>query len=374
MEEPIRVLRVVARMDRGGLETTIMNTYRLIDRKKLQFDFVVHTEEESAFDQEILSLGGRIYRVPRYNALNHRQYLKAWDRFFRAYREYRIIHGHVRSTAAIYLRIAKKHGLTTIAHSHNTSYGAGFSVILKKLLQQKITSYADYLFACSTPAGQWLFGRDVIDKNNFTVVPNGIDAEKYGFNPRIRHEVRSELGIGSDTVLGHVGSFDQQKNHGFLVTVFEQVNNAKPGTVLLMVGDGILEIKERVASQVERSGLSEQTIMTGSRNDVHRLLQAMDCFVFPSHFEGFGNAVTEAQAAGLPCLVSDTVPRAVKITDLVDFLPLSQGAEQWAAKIIDQLEKHERINRSAEIIAAGYDIKPLAKWYEDFYLEKHNAS
>jgi glycosyltransferase involved in cell wall biosynthesis len=368
MGAPVRVLRVVGRMNRGGLETIIMNAYRIIDREKLQFDFVVHTEEECAYDEEIRSLGGRIFNMPSYNGKNHFQYVKAWRNFFQEHPEYKVIHGHVRSTASIYLKIAKGFGLTTIAHSHNTSSGRNLQAIVKNALQLPIRYYADYLFACSTPAGKWLFGENVTSKSNFKVIPNGIDSQKYTYNPEISAEVKRDFGIGDEVVIGHVGRFHKQKNHLFLLSVFKEINRKNPNTILMLVGEGSL--RNQITKQVEECGLTNKVIMTGSRNDVPRLMQAMDIFVFPSLFEGFGNVIIEAQAAGLPCIVSSTIPKEVELTSLVDFVPLNKSAEFWASKILSKLSrKVERTNTAGQIIMAGFDVYPIAKWYQDFYIK-----
>lgn len=372
MREPLRVLRVVGRMDRGGAETTIMNAYRLIERSKLQFDFIVHNEDNTAYKDEIIALGGRIYVMPRYNGLNHMRYVKAWNDFFREHKEYKLIHGHLMSTASIYLKIAKKHGLKTIAHSHAISFGYGFLAIIKRIMQKQIYRYADYMFACSVPAGKWFFGPGVTSQPNFKVVPNGIEVSKYSFNPLTRQEVQNEFKISNSKVLGHVGSYNKWKNHDFLISVFKKVNEDYPDTLMLLVGEG--KLKKKIAQIIEKNGLADRVIMTGSRRDVNRLLQAMDVFIFPSHFEGFGNAVTEAQAAGLPCVVSDRVPYEVKITELVEFVSLDKGIGVWADKIIAKFDNSERKNMSEEITKAGYDIKPIAKWYETFYLENLKPS
>src|SRR5690625_2672586 len=152
MQKPNRILHVFGGMGRGGAETMVMNLYRKIDRSKIQFDFIVHTQNKCDFDDEIELLGGRIYRVPRYNGKNHFQYKRAWHKFLMNHPEYKIIHGHVRSTASIYLKIANSYGLITISHSHNTSSGKGFSAIVKNIFQYKIRYIADYLFACSQTA------------------------------------------------------------------------------------------------------------------------------------------------------------------------------------------------------------------------------
>ena len=179
--------------------------------------------------------------------------------------------------------------------------------------------------------------------------------------------MRNEIGVGKAFIIGHVGSFNRWKNHNFLISVFKKINDIRPDAILLLVGKG--KLQNQVACQIEKNELTGKVFMLGSRSDVYRLLQAMDVFVFPSHFEGFGNAVTEAQAAGLPSVVSDTVPHEVGVTELVEFVPLDKGAEAWANIIIEKFNNTERRNTAEEIIKAGYDIKPIAKWYEKFYLE-----
>lgn len=367
MSNPVRILRVVGRLDIGGLETIIMNMYRIIDRDKLQFDFVMHTQDECAYCEEIRSLGGKIYSVPQYTGRNHFKYIKAWNDFFKEHKEYRLVHGHVRSTASIYLPIAKKFGLTTIAHSHSTSSGQGLSSFVKDILQMPIRFEADYLLACSLPAGKWLFGNNVVKKQNFKVIPNGIDVNKYIFNISIREEVRKEFDIHNQIVIGHVGRFHKAKNHSFLLSTFKKINSINPNTVLMLVGDG--ELRKQITEQISALSLNNKVILTGSRRDVPRLLQAMDVFVFPSFFEGFGNAVIEAQAAGLPCIVSDNIPCEVKVTDLVEFLPLNNNVEYWALKIMRKINDSKRENTSEYISSAGYDVRPIAKWYQEFYLE-----
>jgi len=179
MSQPIRVLQVFAQMNRHGSESMIMSMYRNIDRSKVQFDFIVHTTDKCDYDEEIESLGGRIYSIPRYTGTNHFLYKKAWHNFLKQHSDYKIIHGHIRSTASIYLKIAKKYGLITIAHSHNTSSGAGFSAIVKNIYQYPIRYIVDYLFACSKSAGTWLFGERACRKDNFFILNNAIDTKKF---------------------------------------------------------------------------------------------------------------------------------------------------------------------------------------------------
>lgn len=295
MKRPIRILHVLGRLDRGGAETMVMNLYRNIDRTRVQFDFIIHTNDECDYDEEILSLGGIIYHIPQFNGKNFLQFKKAWHSFFKTHPEYKIIHGHVRSTASIYLWIAKKYGLITIAHSHNTSSGVGFSAFIKNTLQYPLRYIADYLFACSKSAGQWLFGKKVLKKNNFIILKNAIDSQKYIYDPNIRIKVRKELQIADKFVIGHIGRFNIQKNHDLLINIFNTVHNRNKNSILLIVGDG--ELRSSIQKKVENLGLMDSVIFLGVRSDIPELIQAMDFFLFPSLFEGLGIVAIEAQVS-----------------------------------------------------------------------------
>lgn len=220
MKEKIRILHVLGGLNRGGAETMVMNVYRNIDRSKIQFDFIIHTTEKCDYEDEIKNLGGEIYRVPRYNGKNHIVYKNVWHKFFRLHSEYKIIHGHLRSTAAIYLNIAKKYKLKTIAHSHNTSSGSGVAAVIKNVMQIPIRYIADYLFACSDDAGKWLFGKNVINNKKYRIIENSIDCDSYMYNDHLRNNMRKSLDLNDKYVIGHVGRFNIQKNHEFLLEVF----------------------------------------------------------------------------------------------------------------------------------------------------------
>lgn len=363
-DSPIRVLQVFARMDRGGAETMIMNVYRHIDRSKVQFDFIVHTEDHCDYDEEIKKLGGKIFYIHRYTGKNHFQYKNEWKTFFKNHPEYHIIHGHVRSTAAIYLKIANQFGLVTIAHSHSTSSGKGIAAVVKNIMQFPIRYEADYLFACSKKAGEWLYGKKAPQKENFFVIKNGIEVEKYQFNPITRQRAREEFGIkDSQLVVGHVGNFTYPKNHEFLVDIFNEIHQEKPNSVLLLVGDG--ELKEKIEQKVAEYKLQDSVIFTGVRDDVPDLMQAMDVFVFPSHFEGFGIALIEAQMSGLLCYASsEGVPYETRITNLVDYISLKDNAFIWA----DNILRNKKTNsRTEKIKTYMYDAKKNAKWIGLFY-------
>lgn len=344
-----------------------MNIYRNIDRSSLQFDFVVHTKQKGAFDDEIYAMGGRIFSVPRYQVYNHLAYKKAWRRLFKDHgREWKFVHGHVFTTASIYLRIAKQFGLSTVAHSHSTSSGSGLNALIKDILQRplKENNIADYRYACSKEAGSWLFGEDL---SGVTILKNAVNAHKFAYNQTVRDQVRKDLDIDQFLVMGHVGTFYEPKNHMFLIDVFQEVHLKNSNALLMLVGRGHLE--KQVRDKVKDLGLEDRVRFMGVRADVAELLQAMDLFVLPSLFEGLPLTIIEAQAAGLPCFVSDTITDEVRITDLVRFISLQVSAEQWAKMIHASLRSFTRRNTCFDIINSGYDVQSTARSLQDFYLK-----
>lgn len=362
---PVRILHVVTYMGRGGLETMLMNYYRHIDRNKIQFDFLVHRAFEADYDKEIESLGGRIYRLPRLNPFR-KEYLNTLDAFFEEHKEeYRIVHSHLDCMAGVPLKYAKKNGIPVrIAHAHNSNQTKDFKYIIKLLCKKNIKMYATDLFACGEEAGRWMFNGRI-----FNVLNNAIDAEKYLYSYQSRKEVRKELRIADDIlVIGHVGRFAPQKNHKFIIKIFSEVLKQKNNAVLLLVGDG--ELKKDIEELTRNLGIYEKIIFAGVRSDVPRLLQAMDIFLFPSNYEGLPVSIIEAQAAGLPCLISDKVPIECKKTDLVSQIVLGDETAIWVKHILGE-SKRIRRNTVEEIKKSGFDIIENAKWLEKFYEDKY---
>lgn len=359
MSEPRRVLQVVTHMNRGGLETMLMNYYRQIDRSRVQFDFLTHREGEKDYDAEIRALGGRIYHVPPVNPFSA-GYLHSLDEFFAAHPEYRVVHSHLDCMSAYVLRAARKHGVPVrIGHSHNTNQPHDLKYPIKLWSKRKIAGEATQLFACGKEAGEWMFGSAA-----FRVLPNAIDATAYRFNAAVRQEVRQELGLEDSFVLGHVGRFNEQKNHPFLIDLFAEAAKNEPRARLLLVGDG--EGRAAIEEKVRQLGLADKVLFLGVRGDVNRLLQAMDAFVFPSLYEGLPVSLVEAQAAGLPCVISDKVSPESLLTDLVQQLPLG-SAETWGEQVLCAARRERRDTYDA-ICAAGFDVAKNAKWLEEFYL------
>ena len=362
-EKPIRVLQVVTQMTRGGLETMLMNYNRHIDHSLVQFDFLEHRDAVTDYDREIMELGGKIHRLPRLNPLSL-GYRKALDRFFAEHPEYRIVHVHLDCMSGIPLQYAKKNGVPVrIAHAHNSNEVKNAKYPLKLIYKQYIPKYATHFFACGEDAGKWIFSG-----HDYSILNNAIDSVSFVFDESTRETYRHMLGVDQGTLLvGHVGRISPQKNHTFLIDIFSELVKLHPDSKLLLVGQGDLE--QMIREKVEALGLSKRVIFAGVRSDVNALMQAMDVFVFPSLFEGLGIVAVEAQAAGLPCVVSDRIPRECEKTQgLVTFLPLEAGVERWAEQILSTA-RIERRDTSAQIKANGFDIRENAAKLQQFYLD-----
>ena len=364
----IRVLQVVTHMNRGGLETMLMNYYRHIDRRRVQFDFLVHRAERADYDDEIESLGGKIYRLPRLVPWSL-SYHKALDSFFETHPEYQIIHVHQDCLSSVILKAAKKHGVPVrIAHSHCANQDKDLKYPIKLCCKKWIPTYATNLFACGRDAGRWMFGGAP-----FQILNNAIDAKAYAFSPHKRAEMRAALGLPHEAfVVGHVGRFSPPKNHDGLLAIFEEIHRRDNDAVLLLVGDDRCELGNKIHEKVKSLGLENHVIFTGVRSDVNDLLQAMNVFVFPSRYEGLPVTMVEAQAAGLPCYISDHVPPECALTDLVTTIPLSASPETWAGCILTA--RTDRVDTYDEIAAAGFDIAENAKWLQNYYEEAHNRA
>lgn len=362
----LRVLQVVTHMERGGLESMIMNYYRYIDREKIQFDFLVHRQERAAFDDEIESLGGKIYRLPRLVPWS-KSYLSALNRFFDEHPEYKIIHVHQDCLSSVILKAAAKHDVPVrIAHSHSANQDKNIKYPIKLWYKRKIPRHATHLFACGKEAGDWMFSGAP-----YQIVNNAIDAAAYTYDADKRGELRRQLVLADELVIGHVGNFTQPKNHPFLLEIFTALLKKEPNAVLLLVGGG--EEMSQIREKAQKLGIAEHVHFLGVRSDVADLMQAMDVFVFPSLYEGLGIALIEAQAAGLHCVVSDTIPHEAYLTDLVDSESLSAPAEKWAEKILAK-RAIPRTDRRAEIAAHGFDITTEAVKLQEFYLKAYERN
>lgn len=364
----IRILHVIGRMGAGGAEALLMNIYRTIDREKIQFDFVVHTEEHQFYDDEILRLGGRIYHTTRFNVINYYKYKKWWNTFFENHKEYAAVHGHINSSAAIYLSCAKKHGIYAIAHSHNTrSVEKTARSFAFRTFAYPIRYIADYYFACSRQAGLDRFGIKVVNQDNFRVLKNGIQSQRFQFSDRERRRIRAEMKVDSSTlVIGHTGRFSEQKNHRHLIEVFACIKEKRPDAQLWLIGNG--DLLDNIKEMVNENKLQDSVIFLGVTDRVQDYLQGMDVFVFPSIYEGLGIALIEAQASGLPCVVSESIQEEADIgAGLIHKVNLSDSYTRWRDTILE-IDKTCRKDTTDYVNDSGYNIANTAKWIEAFYL------
>ncbi len=350
-----RMLHIVGSMSPSGIGNFIMNVYRNIDRKKVQFDFIVHEHRDVSFDEEIRQLGGRLFYVTRKSVSP----LKNFREIRRVVRKgrYRTVFRHTdTATVALDLLAAKLGGARVrIAHSHSTSTPGRQ---MHKLFQPMLNMLCTQRFACSERAGKWLYG-----DRPFEVIINAIRLDEFAFDPAVRERVRQEEGLGTGVVIGHVGNLLPVKNHLFMLEMMAEVVKQKQDARMLFVGDG--EMREQIEAARKRLGLEEHVILTGVRTDTAALLQAMDVFLFPSRYEGLPIAVVEAQCSGLPCLLSDVITKEVDVTDGVSRMPLSAPPQKWAQRILSLAEQRRSSPDERLFAKKGFDIRQMVKRYEE---------
>lgn len=364
----VRVLHVIGAMDRGGAETMAMNLYREIDRERVQFDFLVHEERECDYDTEIKRLGGRIHRLPRFVGLNICEYRSLCRDFFASHSEYPIVHGHIGSCAAIYLSEAKRAGRFAIAHSHAQNFGAPLENLSFRLVSYPTRYVADWFFGCSMEAGLDRFGRSVVEGERFSVLDNGIDLGLYRCDEATHRQAKLSLGFQGQPLFGHVGRLAPEKNHRFLFEVFARIKTMLPESVLLLVGRGPLE--GELAALAEQLGIDDSVRFLGVRDDVPFLLKAMDVFIFPSTKEGLAMAAVEAQASGLPCVMSTGVPERAVASEKAVRIPLSEGTAAWASEAVSlygQTCGTGRADGIDQVRDCGFDISQTARRLQAFY-------
>ncbi len=369
MKEPIRVLHILQRMEAGGTQALLMNLYRKIDRRKLQFDFLVVYKEKQFYDDEIEKMGGHVYKLSFREDLNLLKFKKDLSVFFKHHSEYKIVHCHAYTIGYFCLKEAKKYGVPVrIAHSHSNSMTNDYKRYFKRIMQYLYTIYSTDLFACSEEAGKYLF----LNKQ-FDVLKNAIDSYQFISNSNSRYLIRKELKIENCFVVGHVGRFKPEKNHVFLIDTFCEIKQKKHNSKLLLIGNG--DPTEELQNYILKKGISNDVIILTNRNDMSQLYQAMDVFIFPSKYEGLGIVAIEAQAAGIPVLCSEGLPPETNITPLYKKIKLSDGAKKWADIALDMgqnLNSHS--NMQQYIIDAGFDINATAKYMENYYLKKYNQN
>ncbi len=361
--KPFRIAQIVGKMNNGGVETVVMNYYRNVDRSRVQFDFIIDSDSKHPPIKEIEMLGGRAYIVTPYKNLI--KYI------FQVYKivknnNYEIVHSHLNTISVFPLLAAFLAGVKVrIAHNHSTAVKGEPKTLLKKVLKPFAKVFATHYFACSEYAGRWLFGDECFEKGCITIINNAIDLNKFKINKSMRDLIRAELGIEDKLVIGHVGRVVYPKNHDFLIDIFEQIYKRDKNTILLLVGEG--NLKENILIKIKALNLEKAVIFLGVVENVASIYQAIDAFVLPSLYEGFGMVGIEAQATGIKLYCSEAVPKEVKVSDLVEFISLEKSAEYWADIILRNSTRDNSSDYVEQVRQAGFDVEIEAERLLSYY-------
>lgn len=379
MKNKKKVLHVIGSMNRGGAEQLIMNIYREIDSDIYQFDFAVQTNIPAYFDEEIITLGGRIFSQPSPSYKGIFSYIKSLIEIIQRNGPYDCIHSHIFSFSGVVMFIGRILNIPVrIAHSHTTSDNkieTSFRVLYKLLMRRLIISNATDLVGCSSEACKALFGKNIMDNGKATIIPNAIKIEKFMDIKKESNYLRKELNISDASLLvGHVGRFNSQKNHQFLIRIFNELQKLEPNSDLVLVGIG--ELREEIEEYVRKNGIINKVHFLGLRDDVPQIMSDLDIFLFPSLYEGLGIVLVEAQAAGTPCLISNNLPSEANLEiGLIYQLSLEDNPMIWGEKAINIINERKRVTWDTRMEALknrGYYIESTVKLLSKLYSNEKN--
>lgn len=368
----IRVLEVFREpIANGGQESYLMNMYRNIDRTRVQMDFFTpFTVDNPGLKAEIESMGGYVYAAGHTFGDKNNADFKASLQSFLKDHWYPIVHFHSGSTYALMegSKLAHEAGIPNIlVHSHCGGFDNLKYRIIKTISVPYLMKYPTRYLACSDLAAKWKFPKKIINEHQYTVLKNAVDLDVFRFNPEWNDEIRKELNIAPETiVVGHVGRFSTQKNHAFLIDIFQALHKKHPDSILLLAGSG--ELQDEIRTKVHNLGLDSSVRFLGLRKDIGKLMNAMNVFVLPSFFEGLPVVGVEEQCTGLPVVTSTDVAHELPIESLSLYLPLSDSPEQWAMEALKKARR-PRVDTRSQIIDAGYEVHSAAKKLEDLYVE-----
>ena len=364
-KDKLRVAQIVGKMNSGGVESVVMNYYKNIDREKVQFDFIVDKDSMYVPRDIIENLGGKVYIIPPYQHLF--SYMKSLIKLFKE-NKYKVVHSHINSLSIFPLCAAKIANVKIrIAHSHSSAGSKELKRnIIKYILRPFSKVFPTDFLACSEFAGRWLFGEKFMNSSKVKVLNNAIDTSKFSYNTEIRENIRKQEGLEDKFVIGHVGRFVNQKNHSFLIKIFNEIHKLDKNSVLILLGDGPL--RKSIEAEVKSLKIEDSVKFLGIKENVNEYMQAMDVFLLPSFYEGLPVVGVEAQTAGLSCIFSTNVTDEAKLTDNTIYLNLDAGEKAWA-EIALKYKDLPRKNTDPIIIEKGFDIKNEAKKLENYYLK-----
>lgn len=356
----------------GGQESFILNMYNKMELDKIQIDVLTPFScENDKFKENIEKNGGEVFIGNLSFENNRKESFRKYVKEFLSKNKYEIVHIQSGSIYSLMIgaKIAKEAGIKKIiVHSHCGGFKNIKYLIIKSLSTKYLLKYPTDYWACSELAAEWKFPKKIIKDRKYKILKNAIDTEKIYFSNTVRENKRKELEIDDKLVFGHIGRFSTQKNHEFLIDIFDEIHKKNKDSILLLIGSG--ELEDNIREKVKKLELEDSVKFLGIRNDINELLNAMDAFLLPSFFEGLPVVGVEAQATGLPVFTSDKVTKELPISELSYYYPLELSAEKWAENILNKISNIKRTNTTDKIKKEGYDVKIAAKLMQSYYLEK----
>lgn len=360
----IRVLQVTGTLGLGGAETMVMNLYRSMDPQKIEFDFAVNGKDHYYYENFIPSDRSTVYHITK----RSESFCKHHIELYKIIKNngYKTIHFHTQNafTTSLQIIVARLAGVKNIiVHCHNTMDWRNKKLLyLSKLFRPILCGLANYRLSCGEDAAKWLYGNN----GRIEIIPLPVDCKKYRYSDSEYRMLKKGMGLSDTTVYTHIGRFSEVKNQSFVISIFRELLKSNPKSVLFLIGDG--KMKEQIMEKAETMGIQEKIYFWGNIDDVHTKLKMTDVFLLPSLYEGFPTVVLEAQAAGVPCVISNTITPKIAITNLVEFLDISSGISPWVDvlkeyKEIPEIDKH----KANDIIAQTYDISVVVRRIEEIY-------
>ena len=358
-----RILFISDSLAQNGTQMFMMNVLRHIDRSKFQIDFLIYNNERTPNRIEAESYGCRIYVLPSRRKNPIKCTFKSILLFIKHSHEYQAVHwngGNLSSFICLFLSWLFRIPIR-IVHAHSSNTIGRHNILLHNIHRLLVPYVCNRYFACSSEASTFFF-----PSVQSVIIKNGIDIEKFDYNANIRDEVRKEFQIPKDyMVLGHVGRFDENKNQSYIIDVFNEYNKIVPNSYLILVGKG--GTIDSVKKKAESFGVINHVLFLGIRNDVDRIMQALDCFIMPSKYEGLPFVLVEAQCSGLYCIISDTINHDVEITDNIEFKSINSNPQEWSQSIANSMRNFTRKSQSMILQEKGYSIVDTVRYLENVY-------
>lgn len=360
-----RIAVIIGKMHSGGKKNLVMEYYRHIDRKKVQFDFICDDDSNAIPQKEIEEMGGRVYIVPRYQ--NIVANVKALKRIFEE-NHYKIVHGYNGTMNIFGLYAAWCAGVPIrINESISMAHSADKKTVIKNVLKPFSKCFATHYMANGEACGRWQFGDRLYNKGKVTVFKTVINVNENKYDEKLRKRCRKEFCIENDIVIGHIGRLTAQKNTLFLIDIFFEITKIEESAVLLIIGDG--DLREEMLDKIKNYKIENKVLYLGRREDIRQFYNAMDVFLLPSLYEGLPVVGVEAECCGLPILFSSEIPEESNaVKDLGVFVGLDRPAKEWAQIALNKIKENNRCDRSEEVRKAGFDslieAEKLLNYYE----------